>query len=171
MSASKNTDAELAYGAGQLNPGAALNPGLVYDAAEADYVSFLCGQGYDIKKLKLVTGDSSSCSNGNIINAWDLNYPSFALSVNNGSAFFATFNRTVTNVGSATASYTATVQSPSGLKIGIEPSEFSFKSLLEKQSFMVKIEGVTTEALLSASIVLSNGVYNVRSPIVVYTIA
>ena len=169
MSASKNPDAEFAYGAGQINPTAALNPGLVYDASEADYVSFLCGQGYSSQKLRLVTGDSSSCSSSNNRTVWGLNYPSFALSVESGHAFSTTFNRTVTNVGSATSTYTASVKSPSSLKISVEPSTFSFKSLMEQRSFTVKVEGATAEVLLSASLILSDGVHYVRSPIVVYT--
>ena len=35
----------LKYGAGQLNPVNARDPGLVYDASESDYVAMLCAQG------------------------------------------------------------------------------------------------------------------------------
>ncbi|KAG0466593.1 hypothetical protein HPP92_018173 [Vanilla planifolia] len=45
MNSTKNADAEFSYGAGNVNPVAALNPGLVYDADEGDYVKFLCGEG------------------------------------------------------------------------------------------------------------------------------
>ncbi|KAE8727518.1 Xylem serine peptidase 1 isoform 2 [Hibiscus syriacus] len=41
-----NKDAEFAYGAGQLNPARAINPGLVYDIDEMSYVQFLCHEGY-----------------------------------------------------------------------------------------------------------------------------
>ncbi|KAI4299494.1 hypothetical protein L6164_032952 [Bauhinia variegata] len=55
--------------------------GLVYDASEDDYLKFMCGQGYDARKLQTVSGDSISCSregkNGTV---WDVNQPSFALS-------------------------------------------------------------------------------------------
>ena len=46
MGVDKNTDIEFAYGIGHINPTRAVNPGLVYDAREIDYVNFLCGQGY-----------------------------------------------------------------------------------------------------------------------------
>ncbi|KAJ7965238.1 Cucumisin [Quillaja saponaria] len=44
MSAKLNPHAELAYGAGHINPIKAINPGLIYDAGEIDYIKFLCGQ-------------------------------------------------------------------------------------------------------------------------------
>ena len=50
----------------------------------------------------------------------------------------------------------------------VEPSVFSFKSLLEKQSFTVKIEGTTAEVLLSASLVLSDAAHYVRSSVYFY---
>ncbi|KAI6669312.1 hypothetical protein NL676_004197 [Syzygium grande] len=49
MSAEINSEAEFAYGAGQLNPIQSLHPGLLYDANETDYVNFLCGQNYSTK--------------------------------------------------------------------------------------------------------------------------
>ncbi|CAI0447397.1 unnamed protein product [Linum tenue] len=75
-------DAEFGYGSGEIHPSRAVDPGLVYDAGEIDYVQMLCGQGYNITQLRLVTGDQSSCSSAatNRTAVWDLNYPSFALS-------------------------------------------------------------------------------------------
>ncbi|QCE05512.1 Peptidase S8 [Vigna unguiculata] len=106
MSASLNPKAEFAYGAGQINPVKALNPGLVYDANETDYVNFLCGQGYDTKKLRTITSDDSCCTqqhNNGMVR--DLNLPSFALSINTSPPFSGTFHRTVTNVGVNTSTY------------------------------------------------------------------
>ena len=51
MSAKKNPEAEFAYGAGNIDPVKAIDPGLVYDADEIDYVEFLCGQGYSTRAL------------------------------------------------------------------------------------------------------------------------
>ena len=62
MGVDKNTDAEFAYGTGHINPTRAINPGLVYDVGEIDYVNFLCGQGYSNQSLRLATGDNSRCS-------------------------------------------------------------------------------------------------------------
>ncbi|KAF3433056.1 hypothetical protein FNV43_RR24158 [Rhamnella rubrinervis] len=52
---------EFAYGSGLLNPSMAVNPGLVFDASEEDYVNFLCKQGYNTTTVGLITGDRSVC--------------------------------------------------------------------------------------------------------------
>ncbi|KAJ0979574.1 hypothetical protein J5N97_015048 [Dioscorea zingiberensis] len=169
MNVSLNKDQELGYGAGHINPIAAVDPGLIYDAYEADYVRMLCGQGYSSKNLSLVTGDNSTCSSSNNGTVWDLNYPSFALSAKEGKNFSQSFNRTVTNVGLPNSTYTATVAAPSELSVNVKPNIISFKSLGEKQTFIVKISGQTTKSLLSASLVWNDGVHRVKSPIVVYT--
>ncbi|KAL0312682.1 UNVERIFIED_CONTAM: Cucumisin [Sesamum radiatum] len=58
MDPRKNEDLEFAYGSGQINPVAARDPGLVFDASETDYINFLCKQGYNTSTLRLVTGDN-----------------------------------------------------------------------------------------------------------------
>ncbi|XP_042428681.1 subtilisin-like protease SBT4.3 [Zingiber officinale] len=92
---------ELSYGAGQLNPVKAVDPGLVYDAGASDYVQMLCNSAYNETMIKMVTGDASSYSGSSKGTARDLNYPSMALHVQSGKAFAAKFLRTVTNVGGA----------------------------------------------------------------------
>ncbi|KAJ4719932.1 cucumisin-like [Melia azedarach] len=171
MSSSKNPDAEFAYGSGHVNPIKVLNPGLVYDAQAIDYVKFLCGQGYSTNLLRLVTGDNSSCSE--IINGtvWDLNYPSFALSVSpTESSNISThvFNRVVTNVGSPSSTYTASVTAPAGLRIQANPAVLSFTSLGQSLPFTVTVGGAINQTIVSASLVWDDGVRQVRSPIVVY---
>ncbi|KAL9275769.1 Cucumisin-like protein [Drosera capensis] len=52
MDATKNTGAEFAYGSGHIDPLRAIDPGLVYESSEADFISFLCNMGYDTKKIK-----------------------------------------------------------------------------------------------------------------------
>ncbi|KAK8935770.1 hypothetical protein KSP39_PZI013419 [Platanthera zijinensis] len=169
MSHTKNVDAEFAYGAGQLNPLAAVKPGLVYDVDEKDYMKMLCGEGYNTKNLRAVTGDSSTCTSTTNGNALGLNYPSVALLVKHGISFSNSFQRTVTNVGKSNSIYKATISAPASIKISVEPDILSFEALLEKKSFVVKIEGVAETSILSASLIWNDGVYNVRSPIVVYT--
>lgn len=37
----------FAIGAGHVNPSKAINPGLVYDIDEAQYIAYICGLGYN----------------------------------------------------------------------------------------------------------------------------
>ncbi|GMP23184.1 hypothetical protein CsSME_00000872 [Camellia sinensis var. sinensis] len=167
MSAETNSDAEFAYGAGHINPVKAANPGLIYDIEEAEYVRFLCGQGYSNKLLRLITGDNSStCNEVNNGTVWDLNMPSFALSTQRGKSITRMFHRTVTNVGSPLSTYKATVVAPPGLEVGVEPSVLTFKALGQKQSFIVTIRGTINKTVLSGSLVWNDGVYQVRCPLV-----
>nr|XP_015877218.2 cucumisin-like [Ziziphus jujuba var. spinosa] len=170
MHALSNSDAEFAYGAGHLDPLQSLNPGLIYDADEVDYVKFLCGQGYDTRLLRIVTGDSSSCSEVNYGTIWDLNYPSFALASSPSEYISRVFRRTVTNVGSAMSIYQVKVDAPLGLNIDVIPSVLSFTALGQNQSFAVTIQGTIDESIVSASLVWDDGTYQVRSPIVVYVV-
>ncbi|XP_030451259.2 cucumisin-like isoform X2 [Syzygium oleosum] len=170
MSADINSEAEFAYGAGHIDPVQSLNPGLLYDADETDYVDFLCGQNYTTKTLQLVTGDSSSCSGlNNGTAAWDLNYPSFALSTLS-KAFNRTFTRIVTNVGSPTSTYTSVVKAPTGIKVTVIPSVLTFSSVEQKLPFSVMVEGKLNNFMLSASVTWTDGVHQVRSPIVAFLV-
>ncbi|KAJ9684393.1 hypothetical protein PVL29_016718 [Vitis rotundifolia] len=172
MSAEKNLEAEFAYGAGQMNPVKAVDPGLVYDADKIDYIKFLCGQGYTTQTLQLVTGDNSVCSEATNGTVWDLNYPSFALSSFTFKSIAGVFTRTVTNVGSPVSTYKATVTgAPIGLQIQVVPDILSFTSLGQKLSFVLKVEGSIDKSVVSASLVWDDGVHQVRSPIVVFVVA
>lgn len=172
LSPLNNIEAELAYGAGQISPSKALAPGLVYDLTERDYLSFLCGQGYNAMYIQLITGDnSSSCATNNGSIARDLNYPSFALQApHTDRKVFARFKRTVTNVGSPKSTYKATVTAPRGLEIKVEPNVLPFNSLGQKKTFVLTIDGAITEPIVSASLVWDDGGFQVRSPIVVYDV-
>lgn len=105
MSNVTNTVAEFAYGSDHINPLGAVDPGLIYDAGEADYIRMLCGEGYDIKTLQIITGDNNSCTASNNGTALNLNYPSFALGIEIGEPFNGTLHRAVTNFGNGTAVY------------------------------------------------------------------
>ncbi|KAL6311901.1 hypothetical protein AAG906_011010 [Vitis piasezkii] len=162
----KNPEAEFAYGAGNIDPVKAIDPGLVYDADEIDYVKYLCGQGYSTRALRLVTGDNGVCSAATNGTVWNLNYPSFALSSLTKESITGMFNRTVTNVGSSVSTYKATViGAPEGLDIQVEPSILSFTSLMQKLSFVLKVEGKVGDNIVSASLVWDDGVHQVRTPL------
>ena len=168
MSVKTNTDMEFAYGAGHIGPVKAVHPGLIYDAGEANYVNFLCGQGYSTKHLRLITGDKSTCSatmNGTV---WDLNYPSFTISTKSGVTVTRIFTRTVTNVGSAVSTYKAILAVPSGLSVKVEPSVLSFKSLGQKKTFTMTVGTAVDKGVISGSLVWDDGIHQVRSPIVAF---
>ncbi|EEF38177.1 conserved hypothetical protein [Ricinus communis] len=170
MNGETNSDAEFAYGAGHINPRAATDPGLIYDAREVEYVKFLFGQGYRTKQLRLVTGDNNSCSKDRQSTVWDLNYPSFTLSAQSGQSVTRVFHRTVTNVGKAKSTYHAIVEAPNWLKIQVRPEVLSFKSLGEKKSFVVTVTAKMGYSLLSGSLTWEDSEYlhHVRSPIVAH---
>ncbi|ERN19433.1 hypothetical protein AMTR_s00069p00176100 [Amborella trichopoda] len=173
MDSRKNEEAEFAYGSGHIDPVRAVHPGLVYDAGVNDYIDFLCKQGYNTTTLRLITGDNtSSCASSTYDKAWGLNYPSIALSIADGQPIKGVFPRTVTNVGYANSTYHAFITAPSGIKITVEPNVLSFKSVGEKQSFLVKIDGgvVSQLPIQSGAITWNDGVHQVRSPVIVYTV-
>ncbi|OMO76502.1 hypothetical protein COLO4_25545 [Corchorus olitorius] len=154
LSSGMNKDVEFAYGSGHVNPVKAVNPGLIYDADEIDYIKFLCGQGYGTRFLELVTRDNTTCSEATNGTVWDLNYPSFALYTSDSTNVSRVFKRTVTNVGSAMSEYRANVTLEAGtLKIKVNPSVLSFTSLGQKLSYTLTIEGTTDRSIVSASLV------------------
>ncbi|RVW72943.1 Cucumisin [Vitis vinifera] len=89
MDPRKNDDKEFAYGSGHINPVKAADPGLVYETSEEEYINFLCKQGYNTSTLRLITGDSSACNCTELGRAWDLNYPSFSLAIEDGHRIMA----------------------------------------------------------------------------------
>ncbi|KAL6275763.1 hypothetical protein ACE6H2_019364 [Prunus campanulata] len=135
----------FAYGSGHINPVNAINPGLVYEASEEDYIKLLCTI-YDEGKVRLISGDNSTCPTVN-------------------------FHRRVKNVGLANSTYKATIFSNSNADIKVVPEVLSFQSLDEEKDFEVTVAGsdLPDGAQVSGSLVWSDGTHRVRSPIVVYT--
>ena len=168
-------DGELAFGAGHVDPVKAVNPGLVYEAFKVDYITMMCNMGYDTKTVRLVSGDNSSCPKDTKGSPKDLNYPSMAVKVEAKKSFKVEFPRTVTNFGSANATYKAKViNTNSHIKVEVNPDILSFKAEKEKKSFVVTVVGKGLDSVeapvAAASLVWSDGTHSVRSPIVVYAI-
>lgn len=173
MSAQINTDAEFAYGAGYLNPMKAMRPGLVYDAGEVDYVTFLCQQDYSTKHIRIITGVNSTSCSKLMEQTKDLNYPTFVIPTLRNEAIDFNFSRTVTNVGSATSTYRALITQPrvSGLRIQVEPNVLHFQEYGQKLSFKVSVQATIQKLdnpTVSGGLTWDDGVHQVRSPIVVY---
>ncbi|XP_024013692.1 subtilisin-like protease SBT4.5 isoform X2 [Eutrema salsugineum] len=161
---------EFAYGAGHVDPISAIHPGLVYEANKSDHIAFLCGLNYTGKNLKLISGDSVSCTKEQTKSLpRNLNYPSMTAQVSATKPFKVAFRRTVTNVGMSNSTYKAKVVGTK-LKAKVVPGVLSFKSLHEKKSFTVTVsgKGPGAEKLVSTHLIWSDGFHSVRSPIVVY---
>nr|POE84449.1 subtilisin-like protease sbt4.15 [Quercus suber] len=169
----KDDKAELAYGAGQIDPIRALDPGLIYDISTFDYARFLCNEGYTGTLLRLFTGEITNCSSLPNIGGHDvLNYPSMYFQFTNPkSSITAIFHRTVTNVGPRKSIYKATVRAPKNLKVTVIPNKLTFSQLNQKKSFKVAIQGppqllpINQTTSLSASLEWSDGTHRVKSPI------
>ncbi|QHN88962.1 hypothetical protein HN873_020273 [Arachis hypogaea] len=168
--------AEFSYGSGFLDPVRAINPGLVFDASKKDYVNLLCRIGYDTMEVRKISGDKSVCpsssSHHHLPMAKDFNYPAIAAEIEPNKPFRINFTRTVTNVGFANSTYKAYIQQHSGINITVVPNILEFKSLKEKQSFVVHVDGgkFSDNSVVSSSLLWSDGTHSVRSPIVLRVI-
>ncbi|KAK4794467.1 hypothetical protein SAY86_012461 [Trapa natans] len=134
------------YGSGHVNPMAAKDPGLVYDASAEDYLAFLCALNYSSTLIKQATNRDFTCQSGKNFRAEDLNYPSFAVPFETassrtggaGSTSTVKYTRTLTNVGSP-GTYKVSVYSDKTqmVKISVEPPMLSFSKINEKKSYTV----------------------------------
>uniref|UniRef100_A0A7N0TFY9 Uncharacterized protein n=2 Tax=Kalanchoe fedtschenkoi TaxID=63787 RepID=A0A7N0TFY9_KALFE len=165
------SDKEFAYGSGQIDPTRAVDPGLIYDLSLADYVNYICTVYRNSTSFGSLLGKNATCPDKKL-RLTAFNYPSltFPVGLNVSKAINVTFNRVVTNVGLPNSTYTVKVVSDPRLSIEVAPDALSFKSLNETQAFTVKVTGEypAEEAILSSSLVWSDGTHLVRSPIVVY---
>ncbi|XP_041010158.1 subtilisin-like protease SBT1.6 [Juglans microcarpa x Juglans regia] len=163
------------FGTGHLNLDRAIDPGLVYDITNDDYVKFLCSIGYGPKIIQVITRSPASCPAKKPVPE-NLNYPSMAALFPSSSSVgpsSKTFFRTVTNVGPANAVYVARVEAPKGVTVTVKPSKLAFTTAVRKQSFVVTVTADTRNLVLDdsgavfGSLSWSDGNHVVRSPIVV----
>ncbi len=152
-------------GAGHIQPGAAFEPGLVYDAGLVDYVRFLCGSETQPQIFTAATCDAFGA-----IDSSDLNLPSIGVAELVGSQ---TVTRTVTNVGEGRAPYRAQIDAPPGIDVSVSPSRLHIKSG-ESATFEVTFT-VTDSAVLGewvfGSLSWAHGNDRVRSPIAIRPVA
>ncbi|XP_019171036.1 PREDICTED: CO(2)-response secreted protease-like [Ipomoea nil] len=158
-------------GAGELNPTAALNPGLVYETEIADYLHFLCATGYNTSQIRLI---SSTVPKGfkcpkkfteDVISA--INYPSIAVS-NLKKGEPKAITRTVSNVGPEESVYTATIEALTNIEVTVTPNKLVFTKQEKKLSYTVIFTASSSlETDTFGSITWTSGKYRVRSPIVV----
>ncbi|XP_022150039.1 subtilisin-like protease SBT4.14 [Momordica charantia] len=169
-----NVEGEFAYGAGNINPASAVNPGLIYDHGEMSYIQFLCKEGYSGSSIAVLAGSNPiNCSSLIPGLGYDsVNYPTIQLSLRSTQRpTVAVFKRRVTNVYRAVSVYNATVTAPHGVELTVAPATLSFTRLLQKRTFkvVVKASPMPPAKMVSGSLVWKDGRHVVRSPIVVYS--
>jgi subtilisin family serine protease len=107
----------LDYGAGSPRATLAADPGLVYDSTSADWTAYLCG----MQRPTTVDG-VNACATTRPVDPSDLNYPSIAVGDLAGRQ---TVTRTVTNVGTDSATYRSTLRTPPGYKAEVTPKHLT----------------------------------------------
>jgi len=102
----------------------------------------------------------------------DINYPTMVIPiVSDHKHFHVKIHRVVTNVGFSNSTYKTTlIHHNPKIKITVEPKLLTFRSLNEKQSFVVTFVSGSKfkQSVFSSSLVWSDGIHNVKSPIIVH---
>ncbi|KAG0495378.1 hypothetical protein HPP92_000069 [Vanilla planifolia] len=156
-------------GSGLIDPVAANDPGLIYDAKPHDYIRYLCGSGkFTNNDVSTIVRGNISCSNIRGIKPDDLNYPSIGVTLSAASPSVIV-RRTVQNVGDADTVYKVYFDDPKGVRIDITPKELSFKTVGETKSYNVTISFKTVPMppgdYSEGQLGWLSGKYLVRSPI------
>jgi Subtilase family/Fibronectin type-III domain/PA domain len=146
-----------AQGAGHIDPNKATDPGLVYDAGKLDYDAYQC----KVNRTSVTAADCAA--SGTLGETYNLNLPSITVGAVVGSATVA---RTVTNVGSTSATYTAAVSGLTGFTAVVTPTSFTLAPGA-KQVFTVKLTATTAvENVWSfGALTWTDGTHVVRSPV------
>ncbi|KAM7525955.1 hypothetical protein LguiA_015857 [Lonicera macranthoides] len=155
-------------GSGLVNPNQALDPGLVYDMLESDYLDYLCAMGFRRAAIDrfLVSGEKKTCHPKKRPNILNVNLPSIIVPVLANST---TLTRAVTNVGPVESMYKAKLTNPTGTIISVNPNVLVFNARTKKLSFEVTIS-VTKPATMDytfGNLVWTDGSHEVKTPIVV----
>lgn len=159
----------FAYGSGHVVPNKAVDPGLIYDLDENDYLNFLCGHGYKESLIRKFSHDGQfKCPNN--FNLANFNYPSITIPNLNTTV---TISRKVKNVGSP-GLYDVHYKAPNGVKITVVPESLKFVEVGEEKWFHVtftrshtKVKNLVDDGYVFGELTWSDGSHHVKSPIVV----
>jgi subtilisin family serine protease len=165
---STGTATPFDMGSGEVTPGPAFDPGLVYNSGVVDWLEYSCGVG-----VHLANSNGDICNQVPTIEANQLNYPSIAFGSLPGTQ---TITRTVTDVNQSTGNapdhYSVQVMSPTGYNVSVSPSQFTIRP---GQSVTYTVNVTRTTAPLNAyrfgQLVWTDGHHSVRSPISVQGVA
>ncbi|OVA19621.1 Peptidase S8/S53 domain [Macleaya cordata] len=162
------------FGSGHLNLDLAMDPGLVYEITNDDYVNFLCSIGYGPKTIQVITKTPANCP-ARKARTENLNYPSISAIFASSDSGISTksFIRTVTNVGPVNSVYRPKIESPKGVTVRVKPTKLVFSETVKKLSFAVFVSVDSRKLVLDDSggvfgyLSWLDGKHVVRSPIVV----
>jgi subtilisin family serine protease len=154
------------YGAGEVVPNSAYDPGLVYNSGWNEWLAFLCGQGSAVVSANTC---NILASRGYAFDASDLNYPSIAIGALAGEQ---TVVRTVTNVGPA-GTYTVSVNAPPGIDVTVNPASLTLgkgAKAMYYVTFTANADSVINEWTFG-SLTWSDGSHFVTSPLAMMPVA
>jgi subtilisin family serine protease len=152
-------------GAGHIAPNRAADPGLVYDSGFNDWLAFLCGTTNGVSPAAC----NALASLGYSFDPSDLNVASIAIG---DLAGVQTVTRRVTNVGSSTATYNASVTGMAGITTTVNPAALTIQPGKAK-SFTVTFTRTTAtlSSYAGGQLTWSDGIHSVRSPLVIKPVA
>ncbi|KAI4344453.1 hypothetical protein L6164_011679 [Bauhinia variegata] len=148
------------YGSGHVNPTAALEPGLIFDAGYEDYLGFLCTTpGIDVHEIKNYTNSPCNISMGHPSN---LNTPSITLSHLVGTQVVT---RTVTNVAEE-ETYVLTARMAPAIAIEVNPPAMTIKEgASHKFSVTLTVRSVTGTYSFGEILMKGSRRHKVRIPV------
>jgi hypothetical protein len=158
LTGAQNGQLPWSQGAGHVDPNKAANPGLVYDAGKADFVAYQC------KVNKAAVSPASDCTTyGTLDETYNLNLPS--ITVSSVQTAPVVVRRKVTNVGDASATYTAAASVP-GFSVAVSPSSLTLAPGASA-SFTVTLtaNGAPSDTWQFGSLTWTGAGNTVRSPI------
>ena len=107
------------FGSGHIVPNSANDPGLVFDITDDEYDAFACGVASPgVAQSRCDQLETAGMS----FAAVDLNQPSISVSRLTNAK---TVSRRVTNVSDTTETYTAEIELPPGIDVGVSPSSLT----------------------------------------------
>ncbi|KAJ7979415.1 Subtilisin-like protease [Quillaja saponaria] len=150
------------YGSGHVNPTAALDPGLIFDAGYEDYLGFLCTTpGIDVHEIKNYTTSQCNYTMGHPSN---LNTPSITVAHLVGTQ---TVTRTVTNVADEEETYVITTRMAPAVAIEATPSAMTIRpGASRKFSLSLTARSVTGAYSFGEVLMKGSRGHKVRIPVV-----
>ncbi|PKU63336.1 subtilisin-like protease SBT2.5 [Dendrobium catenatum] len=149
------------YGSGEVDPKAALDPGLILDASYVDYINFLCSiPGVDPHEVSNITSSQCNATHGK---PSDLNSPSITISHLVGTQ---TVKRTVTNVAETETYVLSTRMSPE-IALEANPPAMTILAGSSKEiSVSLTVRSVTGTYSFGEILMKGNRGHLVRIPVV-----